>query len=523
MNKEKCNNTYTLKQCENCFKFSYQLCLNDFSPFIKHSCNDNINERKYSIEDVITQIDSSITPQTEEEQVYNTFINKIEDLYNRTIETCNAMLNNLLKISEMISKFKIAFSKYKRDNENIINYLKGVLNIVTFDQEAIEEKISQINDILEYDLNYNEIKAGEKFVSYLETLIKYLNSQFILKDRKIIQFSSIKETEIKDNIIGFNVIKCDIDINNNGYNKKEDIVFTLSQSGFIHGYVFDSNQFNHIVSSSDNNKIAMTSIEKLNEEELISATVDGRLFIWKMTLSGQARYEGIKGKFLNTYSLTCCYNIKVCNGGITKIIIKDDNIIISSTNRNIYLIDKKDINNNKNIETFCILGQHKESVNSLLITSNNNLVSASSKQVIFWSYKDNKYTVEHIISNVHCCHSNSLYEFNSLLFIGGKNTINIININTFQIKHKIITQSINYISSFISYDNNTIIVGGSNGNIFLLEKSPLDSKYTLNGQPYKMKIKQQIIGFYSLSGQDIKIYTHSCYDINSLPYLHIPK
>ena len=520
---EKCNRTYTLKQCEKCFKFSYQLCLNETSPYIKHFCNDNLAETKFSIEDVLTQIDSPLTPQIEEEQTYDTFLSKIENFYTRTISTCDKILKNLTKISEMIPKLQNALLKYKKNNESILHYLKGVFNIVTFDQESIEEKISQMNDILEFEQNQSEIKNGEQFLTYIESVLTYLNSQFILKNRKTIQFSPISETEKKETIIGFNVIKFDIDINNNGYDTKEEIIFTLSQGGFIHGYVFDSNQFNHIVSSSGNDKVGLTSIEKLNEDELVAATVDGRLVVWKMRRSGQARYEGIKGKFLNTYTLEFCFCVSVCSGGITKILKKDEKFILSSTNKKIYLIDRKEINSkNEKCNFCCVLKEHRESVNSILITSNDFLVSATSKQVILWSKSDNSYTVEHIFSNIHCCHSNSLYEHNDLLFIGGKNAINIICIKTFQIKQKIIIPSTNYISSFIPYDSSTIIAGGSNGNLFLLEKSN-DDTFILNSHTHTMKIKQQIVGFFALSGQDVKIFTHSCYDINSLPYFYIPK
>ena len=516
--------TYTLKQCEKCFKFSYQLCLNASSPFIKHFCNDNLEDKKFPIEEVLTQIDAPLTPQIEEEISYNSFLSKIENLYNKTIETCNTILQNLSKIAEMIPQLKGSLNNYQKNNENILNYLRGVYNIVAFDQEAIEEKISQMNDIFEFELNQQEIKNCEHFLNYIDTLITYLNSQFILKNKKSIQFSPINETEKKENIIGLNAIQCPLDINNTGYNKKEDVIFTLSQSGFIHGYVFDSNQFNHIVSSSGNDKVALTSIEKLTDDELVAATLDGRLFIYRMRRGGQARYEGIKGKFLNTYTLEFCYCIKICNAGITKIVKKEEEFILASTNRKIYCVDRKEINKNCETAKFCVLKEHKESVNSILITSNNFLVSASSKQVIFWLKKDKNYSIEHIFSNIHCCHSNSLYEHNALLFIGGKNAINIICIKTFQNKQTITIPSTNYISSFIACDSETLIAGGSNGNLFLLEKSNFDEgNLLLSSHSHKMKIKQQIVGFFSLSGQDVKIFTHSCYDINSLPYFYIPK
>ena len=112
--------TYTLKQCEKCFKFSYQLCLNASSPFIKHFCNDNLEDKKFPIEEVLTQIDAPLTPQIEEEISYSSFLSKIENLYNKTIETCNTILQNLSKIAEMIPQLKGALNNYQKNNENIL-------------------------------------------------------------------------------------------------------------------------------------------------------------------------------------------------------------------------------------------------------------------------------------------------------------------------------------------------------------------------------------------------------------------
>lgn len=365
-------------------------------------------------------------------------------------------------LKRYISEVNEGFNHNNKINHQLFRYVKMILyNYYLFKHTPNYQLISNViqNTKMNYSIfdsfyYFNLLESKNKVLKYFKSnlFIKVNNGNIIFENMELIKELGYHSDKVT----------CIIQLN-------DGRLASCSRDQTIKIYSSDNFELETTIQEDEGYQIQ--SIAQINSGIIISNNGNS-LKLWK----------------IDEKSPYCIFSIKPHTQEISKMIkLKRSNISTCSQDGTIKIWNFNVLPN----EPLAVLGKKAQSIEfedenfikiskfiSITELDDGRIVSAdSSHEIAFWNLLS--CSKENSIENIDCGSPNNLTHFkNKILFVGGKRSITLIKINTYQIESIICFNPIFELHFIVPLDNNSVLCGRDSSYVNQIQIHKLEAKLT---------------------------------------------